>query len=76
MFSLPVLASSGSSKKININSDMAAAPQPFIMTSVIPVGPRNTRMVCPSCHSTIVTKVKSSPGVKAWISGLVLAMVG
>lgn len=47
-----------------------------IMTTVVPIGPHSTHMVCPSCHSEINTKTRSSPGLIAYVSGFLIAVFG
>lgn len=47
-----------------------------IVTRVVTLGPHSTHMTCPSCNSDVNTKVKSSPGVVAWVSGFLIALFG
>ncbi|XP_077301589.1 lipopolysaccharide-induced tumor necrosis factor-alpha factor homolog [Arctopsyche grandis] len=49
---------------------------PAIVTTVVPVGPQPTHTICPSCHAEIDTKTKTEPGIIAYISGIVIALVG
>lgn len=51
------------------------APQ-TIVTTVVPIGPQTTHMICPNCHAEINTATKSSPGLIAYVSGLIIAMLG
>lgn len=53
-----------------------AAPGPTIVTTVVPVGPQTTHMVCPSCHAEIDTSVRSEPSLMAWITGGLLVFFG
>ncbi|XP_023953944.1 LITAF domain-containing protein [Bicyclus anynana] len=49
---------------------------PTIVTTVVPVGPQPTHMICPSCHSEINTDTQTKPGIIAYISGAVIFMLG
>jgi len=49
---------------------------PPIVTTVIPLGPHSTRMICPSCHAEITSSTESKPGLIAYVSGLVIALLG
>jgi len=51
------------------------APQ-MIVTTVVPVGPGSTHMVCPHCHAEIDTAVRTEPGLLAWLSGGLLLLMG
>jgi hypothetical protein len=51
-------------------------PGPTIVTTIIPVGPRSTHMVCPHCHAEILTATKTTPGLIAYISGTLIAVLG
>ena len=42
--------------------DFVVTPGPQIVTTIIPVGPRPTHMVCPHCHAEILTSTKTTPG--------------
>lgn len=50
--------------------------QQTIVTTVVPIGPQTTHMICPQCHAEINTTTKSSPGLIAYVSGLIIAMLG
>ena len=52
------------------------AGQPIIVTTVVPVGPGVTHMVCPHCHAEIDTAVRTEPGLLAWLSGGLLLLMG
>lgn len=47
-----------------------------IVTTVVPIGPHPTHMICPSCHAEIDTSVRREPGLIAYVSGFVLALMG
>lgn len=47
-----------------------------IVTSVIPLGPHSTHMICPSCGTEITTKTNTTPGLIAYISGFLIAALG
>lgn len=49
---------------------------PTIVTTVVPVGPQPTHMICPYCHAEIDTATKTEPGLIAYISGVVIALLG
>ncbi|XP_050513602.1 LITAF domain-containing protein [Diabrotica virgifera virgifera] len=49
---------------------------PEIVTTVVPVGPNPTHMICPHCHAEIDTTTKRSPGCIAYISSAVLCLIG
>ena len=49
---------------------------PTIVTTVVPVGPQTTHTICPSCRLEIDTKTKTEPGIIAYISGVVIALLG
>lgn len=49
---------------------------PAIITTVVPVGPQTTHMICPSCHSEINTQTTTSPGLIAYVSGFLIALFG
>lgn len=50
--------------------------QTTILTTVVPIGPNPTHMICPSCNAEIETSIKKTPSVMAWVSGLVIALMG
>ncbi|XP_058460239.1 lipopolysaccharide-induced tumor necrosis factor-alpha factor homolog isoform X1 [Malaya genurostris] len=57
----------------------ANIPQPTgasIITTVVPVGPQTTHMICPSCHAEINTQTTTSPGLIAYVSGFLIALFG
>jgi hypothetical protein len=49
---------------------------PTVVTTVVPVGPQPTHMICPYCHAEIDTATKTEPGLIAYISGVVIALLG
>lgn len=49
---------------------------PQIVTTVVPVGPHPTHMICPSCHAEIDTATQTKPGLIAYISGAIIAILG
>ncbi|XP_021955091.1 LITAF domain-containing protein isoform X2 [Folsomia candida] len=51
-------------------------PGPTIVTTIIPIGPRSTHMVCPHCHCEILTSTQTTPGMIAYISGAIIALLG
>lgn len=52
----------------------SAGPQ--IVTTVVPVGPHPTHMICPSCHAEIDTATQTKPGLIAYISGATIFLLG
>lgn len=55
---------------------IAARQGPMIVTTVVPVGPHGTHMICPSCHAEIDTMTDTKPGPMAYISGVIIALFG
>lgn len=55
---------------------MNSAAGPQIVTTVVPVGPQPTHMICPSCHAEVDTATQKKPGLIAYISGAVIFLVG
>lgn len=49
---------------------------PVIVTTVVPVGSQSTHMICPHCYREITTSTKNEPGIIAYISGIVIALLG
>ncbi|XP_072930513.1 LITAF domain-containing protein [Epargyreus clarus] len=49
---------------------------PQIVTTVVPVGPQPTHMICPSCHAEIDTETKTKPGLIAMVSGAIIFILG
>ncbi|XP_040150925.1 LITAF domain-containing protein isoform X1 [Anopheles arabiensis] len=47
-----------------------------IVTTVVPIGPQSTHMICPSCHAEVNTKTTTSPGMIAYVSGFLIALFG
>jgi len=47
-----------------------------VITRVVTLGPHSTHMTCPSCSANVNTKVRSTPGVVAWLSGFLIALFG
>lgn len=49
---------------------------PTIVTTIVPLGPGSTHTICPHCHAEIDTTTKTEPGMIAYISGVVIALMG
>ncbi|CAH1102059.1 unnamed protein product [Psylliodes chrysocephalus] len=49
---------------------------PEIVTTVVPVGPNPTHMICPHCQAEIDTTTKSTPGCIAYVSSAILCLIG
>lgn len=49
---------------------------PTIVTTIVPLGPGSTHTICPQCHAEIDTTTKTEPGMIAYISGVVIALMG
>ncbi|XP_076244953.1 LITAF domain-containing protein [Calliopsis andreniformis] len=49
---------------------------PTFVTTIVPLGPGSTHTVCPHCHAEIDTTTKTEPGMIAYISGVVIALMG
>ena len=49
---------------------------PTIVTTIVPVGPQSTHTICPHCHAEIDTVTKTEPGMIAYISGVIIALLG
>lgn len=47
-----------------------------IVTTVVPIGPHPTHMICPSCHAEVDTRIRREPGLIAYVSGFVIALLG
>lgn len=47
-----------------------------IVTTVVPIGRTATHMICPSCHAEIETTTRTEPGMIAYLSGFVIALLG
>ncbi|KAG8232519.1 hypothetical protein J437_LFUL012675 [Ladona fulva] len=43
---------------------------------IVPLGSQPTHMICPFCHAEVDTTTKSKPGVIAYVSGIVIALLG
>lgn len=48
---------------------------PEILTTVVPVGPEPTHMICPHCHAEIDSSTKSEPGLVAYVLGALICLV-
>ncbi|CAO1333873.1 unnamed protein product [Diamesa hyperborea] len=65
-----------------VNASSPFTPQQHILTTtnivttVVPIGPHATHMICPNCHCEINTKTRSSPGLIAYVSGFLIAVFG
>ena len=40
------------------------------------LGPYAARVKCPNCNSFVITDIKISPGKKAWMTGLLICILG
>lgn len=49
---------------------------PTIVTTIVPLGPGPTHTICPHCHAEIDTSTKTEPGMIAYISGVIIALLG
>lgn len=49
---------------------------PKILTTIVPVGPESTHMICPHCHAEIDTTTKTEPGLIAYILGTIICLIG
>ncbi|KAK7870052.1 hypothetical protein R5R35_012007 [Gryllus longicercus] len=49
---------------------------PTIVTTVVPVGPQATHMICPYCQAEVDTATRTEPGLIAYLSGIVIAILG
>lgn len=49
---------------------------PQIVTTVVPLGSQPTHMICPHCYAEIDTATKTEPGLIAYISGVIIALLG
>ncbi|XP_060832598.1 cell death-inducing p53-target protein 1 [Bombus pascuorum] len=47
-----------------------------IVTTIVPLGPGSTHTICSYCHAEIDTTTKTEPGMIAYISGVVIALMG
>ncbi|XP_050432165.1 LITAF domain-containing protein-like [Adelges cooleyi] len=47
-----------------------------IITTVVPVGPHSTRMVCISCRREITTHTAKKPSIMAYVSSVVCCAFG
>lgn len=46
------------------------------VTTVVPIGPHPTHMICPSCLAEIDTRTRREPGLIAYVSGFIIALMG
>lgn len=46
------------------------------VTTVVPIGPHSTHMICPSCLAEIDTRTRREPGLIAYVSGFIIALMG
>ncbi|KAJ3629436.1 hypothetical protein MTP99_013829 [Tenebrio molitor] len=49
---------------------------PSIVTTVVPVGPDSTHMICPHCHAEIDTTTDTKPGNIAYIAAALICLMG
>ncbi|BFF97051.1 cell death-inducing p53-target protein 1 [Drosophila madeirensis] len=54
----------------------ASAGNATIVTTVVPISRTSTHMICPSCHAEIETTTRTEPGMIAYLSGFVIALLG
>lgn len=47
-----------------------------LITTVVPVGPHSTRMVCSSCRKEITTKIIKKPSTMAYVSSVLCCIFG
>uniref|UniRef100_A0A2S2N7C6 Lipopolysaccharide-induced tumor necrosis factor-alpha factor n=1 Tax=Schizaphis graminum TaxID=13262 RepID=A0A2S2N7C6_SCHGA len=47
-----------------------------LITTVVPVGPHSTRMVCSNCRKEITTKIYKKPSTMAYITSLLCCVFG
>lgn len=47
-----------------------------LITTVVPVGPHSTRMVCSNCRKEITTNINKKPSSMAYISSLLCCVFG
>ncbi|XP_037906736.1 cell death-inducing p53-target protein 1 [Hermetia illucens] len=52
------------------------ATSTHIVTTVVPIGRHSTHMICPSCNAEIETSTRTEPGLIAYMSGFVIALLG
>lgn len=60
----------------NKNENFADLGGQNIVTTVVPLGPDMTHTICPYCHAEIDTATKTEPGMIAYISGALIALLG
>lgn len=49
---------------------------PTIVTTIVPLGSGSTHTICPHCYAEIDTATRTEPGMIAYISGFVIALLG
>lgn len=54
----------------------SVSKDPDFVTTVVPVGPNPTHMICPYCRAEIDTTTRTKPGLIAYISGGLLCLFG
>lgn len=54
----------------------AYANGPTIVTTIVQLGSGATHTICPHCHGEIDTIARTEPGMIAYISGVVIALLG
>ncbi|XP_055378824.1 LITAF domain-containing protein [Condylostylus longicornis] len=47
-----------------------------LVTTVVPIARNSTHMICPHCHAEINTSTRTEPGLIAYLSGFVIALLG
>uniref|UniRef100_A0A1B6C017 LITAF domain-containing protein n=1 Tax=Clastoptera arizonana TaxID=38151 RepID=A0A1B6C017_9HEMI len=50
--------------------------EPYIVTTVVPLGTQPTHMICPHCYAEVNTVTKTKPKIIAYLSGIVIALLG
>jgi len=48
---------------------------PEILTTVVPLGPEPTHMICTHCHAEIDSSTRSEPGLVAYVVGALICLV-
>lgn len=57
-------------------SQQPTAQTTHIITTLVPLGRNSTHMICPSCNIEIETSTRTEPGLIAYLSGFVIALLG
>ncbi|KAL7291483.1 hypothetical protein TKK_0014745 [Trichogramma kaykai] len=51
-------------------------PGPTIVTTIVPLGSGSTHTICPHCYTEIDTQTKTEPGMIAYVTGFLIAILG